>query len=111
MANAHKHKQRVIRGVDDRLWEDFDTYAKAAGSDRSAITRQLWEWYVGRPDAELPARPEARQVLKEVTEGRPLVRSVIADAVYGDPFGLGALFQGRPTDDGPGPVGSEEKTP
>ena len=57
MANAHKHKQRVLRGIDDQLAEDFDTAARAADSDRSRITRQLWEWYVGRPGAELPARP------------------------------------------------------
>lgn len=58
MANAHKHKQRVIRGADDQLWEDLDTAAKAAGFDRSAITRQLWEWYVHRPGASLPKRAE-----------------------------------------------------
>lgn len=61
MANAHKHKQRVIRGADDRLWEDLDTATKAAGTDRSAITRQLWEWYVQRPGAQLPERPEVKQ--------------------------------------------------
>jgi hypothetical protein len=60
MASQHKHKQRVIRGADDQLWEDFETAATAAGSDRSAITRQLWEWYVQRPGAKLPARPEAK---------------------------------------------------
>lgn len=58
MANVHKHKQRVIRGIDDDLVSDFDTTAKTAGSDRSAITRQLWEWYVRRPGAELPKRPQ-----------------------------------------------------
>lgn len=57
MANQHKHKQRVIRGIPDDLVEEFDTAARAAGSDRSAITRRLWEWYVGRPGAELPERP------------------------------------------------------
>ncbi|MFJ4847524.1 hypothetical protein [Streptomyces sp. NPDC088733] len=59
MANQHKHKQRVVRGIDDALTEDFDAAARAAGSDRSAITRALWEWYVRRPDAQLPERPEA----------------------------------------------------
>jgi hypothetical protein len=57
MANVHKHKQRVIRGIDDELTQAFDTAAKASGSDRSAVTRQLWEWYVGRPGAKLPERP------------------------------------------------------
>lgn len=57
MANAHKHKQRVLRGIDDDLAAEFDTATRTAGSDRSNITRQLWEWYVGRPGAELPERP------------------------------------------------------
>lgn len=54
--HRHKHKQRVIRGADDQLWEDLDTAAKAAGTDRSALTRQLWEWFVQRPGAQLPKR-------------------------------------------------------
>lgn len=57
MANAHKHKQRVIRGADDQLWEDLDAATTKAGTDRSAVTRQFWEWYVKRPGAELPTRP------------------------------------------------------
>lgn len=57
MANQHKEKLRGIRGVDDVLWKDFDGAARASGSDRSAVTRQLWEWFVRRPGAELPERP------------------------------------------------------
>lgn len=57
MANAHKHKQRVLRGIDDQLAEDFDQTARRAGSDRSAITRELWAWFVRRPGAKLPERP------------------------------------------------------
>lgn len=57
MANVHKHRQRVIRGADDQLWEDLDTVTKAAGTDRSAVTREFWEWYVQRPGANLPERP------------------------------------------------------
>jgi hypothetical protein len=56
MANQHKEKLRGIRGVDEALWTDFDKAAKAAGSDRSKVTRELWEWYVGRPGADLPER-------------------------------------------------------
>ncbi|TGZ14732.1 hypothetical protein DV517_62150 [Streptomyces sp. S816] len=58
MANAHKHRQRVIRGAPDDLWDDLDAATKAAGIDRSAVTRQFWEWYVSRSGAELPERPE-----------------------------------------------------
>jgi len=55
--HRHKHKQRVIRGADDQLWDDLDTATRAAGTDRSAVTRQFWEWYVRRPGSKLPERP------------------------------------------------------
>ena len=55
--HRHRHKQRVLRGIDDDLVNDFDAAAHAAGSDRSGITRRLWEWYVRRPGSELPERP------------------------------------------------------
>ncbi|WP_432010161.1 hypothetical protein [Streptomyces cucumeris] len=58
MASQHKHKQRVIRGAEDQLWNDFEAAAAAADTDRSAVTRQLWEWYVQRPGATLPRRPD-----------------------------------------------------
>lgn len=55
--HRHRHKQRVLRGIDDDLVADFDAAAEQVGSDRSNITRQLWEWFAGRPGAELPKRP------------------------------------------------------
>ncbi|MGW1364952.1 hypothetical protein ACWCQP_47100 [Streptomyces chartreusis] len=58
MANQHKQKLRGVRGVDDQLWKDFETAAARTDSDRSAILRRYIEWYVGRPDADLPERPE-----------------------------------------------------
>lgn len=61
MANVHKHRQRVVRGIDDNLTSDFDAAARATGSDRSAVTRQLWEWFVRRPGAELPERPASSE--------------------------------------------------
>jgi metal-responsive CopG/Arc/MetJ family transcriptional regulator len=57
MANQHRHRQRVIRGVPDDLAEQFDQAAKDAGSDRSAVLRAFMEWFVRRPDVELPERP------------------------------------------------------
>lgn len=55
MANAHSHRQRVLRGIDDDLTRDFDDATQRAGSNRSAVTRAFWEWYVRRPGATLPA--------------------------------------------------------
>lgn len=57
MANQHSEKLRGIRQIREDLWTDYDTAARAVGSDRSAISRQLFEWFVGRPGAELPERP------------------------------------------------------
>lgn len=57
MANQHKHKQRVIRGIPDDLVEQFDAAARATGSDRSTITRALWEHWLGLAGAEMPPRP------------------------------------------------------
>ncbi|MGW5429968.1 hypothetical protein ACWET9_22560 [Streptomyces sp. NPDC004059] len=59
--HRHQHKQRVIRGAPEELWTDLDTATKAAGTDRSAVTRQFWEWYVRRPSAELPDRPASSE--------------------------------------------------
>ncbi|MEU7240358.1 hypothetical protein [Streptomyces sparsogenes] len=56
--HRHQHKQRVLRGISDELVSDFDAATRAQGSDRSNITRQLWEWYLHRPGAQLPERPE-----------------------------------------------------
>lgn len=56
--HRHRHKQRVLRGIDDELANDFDAAARNAGSDRSGITKALWEWYVRRDGAELPRRSD-----------------------------------------------------
>ncbi|WP_211832621.1 MULTISPECIES: hypothetical protein [Streptomyces] len=56
--HRHRHRQRVVRGISDELVDEFDAAARAAGGDRSSITRQLWEWFAHRPGAELPQRPE-----------------------------------------------------
>lgn len=60
MPNKHSEKLTCVRKIDDALRAEFDAAAKAAGSDRSAITRALWEWFVRRPGAELPLRPEPK---------------------------------------------------
>jgi hypothetical protein len=57
MANQHSKKLRGLRQIDDELWADLEIAAHAVGGDRSAITRQFYEWYVHRPGAKLPERP------------------------------------------------------
>lgn len=57
MANQHSKKLRGLRQIDDDLWEDMEAATKAAGTDRSAVSRQFYEWYLRRPDAKLPERP------------------------------------------------------
>ncbi|MET8585788.1 hypothetical protein ABZX39_33695 [Streptomyces collinus] len=59
--HRHRHKQRVLRGIDDDLAAAFDAAAATAGSDRSRITRQFWEWYLRRPGVELPDRPNSEK--------------------------------------------------
>lgn len=120
MANQHKHPLRGIRGIDDRLWEDLDTYAKAAGSDRSKVTRELWEWYIGRPGAELPEQPTAGAVLRQLGATHGQVGRVLNQAVYGNVDGpgdertpvsddLARAVEGA-FDDPERPASSEEKT-
>lgn len=55
--HRHRHKQRIVRGIDDELVAEFDAAAASAGSNRSAVTKTLWEWYARREGAELPGRP------------------------------------------------------
>jgi len=71
MASVHKHKQRVLRGIDDQLAAEFDAFARQLGGDRSSITRQLWEWCVGRPGAELPERPKPTEESDQEDPAQP----------------------------------------
>jgi hypothetical protein len=59
MANMHKHPVRGLRGIPEDLWADFEAATQRADSDRSAELRSYMEWYVRRPGAEHPRRPEA----------------------------------------------------
>lgn len=59
MANVHSKKLRGLRQIDDDLWTDLGIACQAVGSDRSAISKQLYEWFLRRPGAALPTRPPA----------------------------------------------------
>lgn len=53
-----REKVRAIQGVDDRMWADLGMAAAAGGLSRSDVVRGLIAWYLNRPDAQLPERPE-----------------------------------------------------
>lgn len=58
MADSTKHTPpRQIRIGDE--WFDFDRAAKAQGTERAAVIREFIAWYLRRPDAPIPERPEA----------------------------------------------------
>lgn len=59
--NAPKTPPRQIRIGD--TWYDFDAAAKAQGTERAAVIRELIDWYIGEPGAELPPRPKRSVVL------------------------------------------------
>lgn len=59
MANMHKHPVRGLRGIEEDLWTDFEAATRRGHTDRSAELRRYMEWYVRRPDVELPERPES----------------------------------------------------
>ncbi|MBK6014272.1 hypothetical protein [Streptomyces sp. MBT53] len=54
MPNAPATKHRSVRIGDDE-WADLAT--AAPGGDRSAVIKELVDWYLRRPGAKLPKRP------------------------------------------------------
>ncbi|MFH9248206.1 hypothetical protein ACH4LK_22590 [Streptomyces lydicus] len=55
MPNVPKTKHRSVR-IDDQDWEDLQ--ARAPEGDRSAAIKELLAWYLRRPGAKLPKRPD-----------------------------------------------------
>lgn len=43
--------------VSDAVWDRLQEAARAAGTDRSAVLRQMIGWYLREPGAKLPERP------------------------------------------------------
>ncbi|MEU1663618.1 hypothetical protein ABZ547_08380 [Streptomyces sparsogenes] len=61
MPNAPKTPARQIRIGD--TWYDFDAAAKAMGTERAAVIRELIDWYIREPGAKLPHRPDRDVVI------------------------------------------------
>lgn len=51
------NKPRQIR-VATQIWTDFGKAAKAVGTTRGALIAQFVRWYLSRPGATLPKRPD-----------------------------------------------------
>lgn len=57
MPNQPATPGRAVR-IDDETWAALGAAADAAGTDRSAVLRQLAQWWLRFPGARMPARPE-----------------------------------------------------
>lgn len=57
MPNAPKTPARQIRIGDE--WYDFDAAAKSQDTERAAVIREFIAWYLRRPGAKMPQRPDA----------------------------------------------------
>ncbi|MFD8866043.1 hypothetical protein ACFV1F_16990 [Streptomyces sp. NPDC059590] len=58
MPNAPKTQHRSVRISDDD-WRDLLAAAKTQDTDRAGVINDLVAWYLRRPGATLPKRPEA----------------------------------------------------
>lgn len=56
-ASSGKTPTRPIR-VDLGIWAEFGAAAGAMGTDRSAALRSFMGWYLNKPGATMPVRPE-----------------------------------------------------
>ena len=60
MPNKPATPHRAVR-IDDETWEELGGAAAAAGTDRSAVLRELARWWLRRPGAKMPPRPAGSQ--------------------------------------------------
>ncbi len=68
MANAPRTPVRQIRVPED-LWEDLDRAARAAGTDRATVVRQLIAWYVHRPGMPDQMQRPAQKAWRDLEPG------------------------------------------
>ncbi len=57
MPNAPKTPARQMR-IPDEDWADFATAVATNDAERAEVVRQFIQWYVRRPGAKLPKRPD-----------------------------------------------------
>jgi hypothetical protein len=63
--NQPRTQHRSIR-IRDEDWSDLDATAAVAGADRAKVINQLLRWYLRRPGAKLPERPERRRECEDM---------------------------------------------
>ena len=44
--------------IPDQDWADFETAAASQNTDRASLVRDFIAWYLRRPGAKLPKRPD-----------------------------------------------------
>ncbi|MBI0296314.1 hypothetical protein JBE04_18045 [Streptomyces sp. PRKS01-29] len=78
--NVPKTPPRQIRIGD--TWYDFDAAAKAMGTERATVIRELIDWYIREPGAKLPPRPDRDVVIaaREKRESEERERAAQSDA-------------------------------
>lgn len=57
MPNAPRTPARQFR-CPDADWTDFQRAAAARGTERAALLREFIAWYISRPGAKRPTRPD-----------------------------------------------------
>jgi hypothetical protein len=57
MPDQPKTQHRSVR-IGDEDWSDLETTSAAQGLDRAKVINSLIKWYLRRPGAKLPQRPE-----------------------------------------------------
>ncbi|MFD7554126.1 hypothetical protein ACFV9E_06250 [Streptomyces sp. NPDC059835] len=67
MPNAPKTPARQIRIGD--AWYEFDAAAKAMGTERATLIREFIDWYLRKPGAKLPSRPQSASEATPETGG------------------------------------------
>ena len=59
MPNKPGTQHRSVR-ISDEDWTDLEAATGTLGSDRGTVIKQFIRWYLRRPGAKLPERPERR---------------------------------------------------
>jgi hypothetical protein len=57
--NKPRTQHRSVR-ISDEDWADLDEAAASEGTDRAGVIKELIRWYLRRPGARLPPRPDPK---------------------------------------------------